>query len=144
MVEGTNLRLGYNKKITTKREGPFDITEVCRPVNYQLRLPPKWKITNIFHASLLTPYEENKTYGENYPSPPPDLIEGEEEWEIERIISHSGTKNRQYQVKWKGYAETIWKSEENLEHSQDAIKDYWKRKTQSWKPKIPTRAKITP
>ena len=33
-LEGTNLRLGYNKKITTKQEGLFDITEVCGPVNY--------------------------------------------------------------------------------------------------------------
>ena len=142
-LEGRNLRLGYNKKITTKREGPFVITEVCRPVNFRLQLPGKWKITNIFHTSLLTPYQENETYGENYLNPPPDVIEGQEEWEIERIFNHSGTTNRRYQVKWKGYADMTWEPEENLEHSQDSIKDYWKRKTQGWKPKIPTRARIT-
>ena len=143
-LEGTNLRLGLNKKITTKREGPFVITEVCGPVNFRLRLPEKWKITNIFHASLLTPYQENETYGENYPNPPPDVIEGQEEWEIERIISHSGSTNHRFQVKWKGYADMTWEPEENLEHSKEAIKDYWKRKTQSRKRKSPTHAIITP
>src|SRR5579863_3525368 len=75
-LEGTNLRLGYNKKITTKREGPFMITKVLGPVNYQLKLPEKWRIHNVFHATLLTPYEETEAYGENYPKPSPDLIDG--------------------------------------------------------------------
>ena len=35
-LEGINLQLGLHKKITTKREGSFVITEVCRPVNFQL------------------------------------------------------------------------------------------------------------
>lgn len=127
-LEGTNLKLGYNKKITTKREGPFTITEVIGPVNYKLRLPPKWTIRNIFHASLLTPYKENEVHGENFIQPPADLIDGEQEWEIERILSHRGRKNRTYLVKWKGYEEASWEPEDNLEHSKEAIEDYWKRK----------------
>jgi transposase InsO family protein len=127
-LEGTNLKLGYNKKITTKREGPFTITEVLGPVNYRLKLPDKWRMRDNFHATLLTPYEENATHGKNFPHPPPDLIEGEQEWEVERIVSHKGKKNRQYQVKWQGYEEMTWEPEENLQHSQDSIADYWKRK----------------
>jgi len=102
-LNGRNLSLSYNKKITTKREGPFEVLEVLSPVNYRLRLPTKWKLYDTFHASLLTPYKENDVHGPNYTRPPPDLINGEEEWEIERIIRHSGTKNRRYQVKWKGF-----------------------------------------
>ena len=60
--------------------------------------------------------------------PPPDLIDGEEQWEIERILSHKGKQNRQYQVKWKGYEEVTWEPEENLEHSKESIDDYWRRK----------------
>jgi hypothetical protein len=120
--------MGNNKKITTKREGPFEITEVLGPVNYRLKLPPKWKITNNFHASLLTPYVTNQVHSENFPRPPPDLIQGEEEWEIERIIGHSGKKKKNYHVKWKGYEETSWEPEENLEHSRESIEDYWKKK----------------
>ena len=32
------------------------------------------------------PYKENKVYGPNYPKPPPDLIKGQEEFEVEAII----------------------------------------------------------
>ena len=57
--------------------------EVLGPVNYHLKLFQKWQITNNFHACLLTPYKENATHRENFPQPPPDLINGQEEWEIE-------------------------------------------------------------
>ena len=127
-LEGTNLKLGYNKKITTKREGPFKITEVLGPVNYRLQLPEKWRMVNIFHASLLTPYQENEVHGENFSRPSPDIIEGEPEWEIERIIGHSGKKNRKYHIKWRGYDESSWEPEENLRNSRESIQDYWKRK----------------
>ena len=40
-LEATNLQLNYNKKITTKEEGPFQILEVLPPVNYRLKLPEK-------------------------------------------------------------------------------------------------------
>jgi hypothetical protein len=91
-LEGTNLKIGYNKKITTKREGPFPILEVLGPVNYQLKLPEKWRMKNMFHASLLTPYNENEIHGPNYPRPPLEIIDGEEEWEIERIVGHKKNK----------------------------------------------------
>ena len=63
--------------------------------------------------------------------PPPDLIDGEEEWEIEHIIRHSGEKNHRYQVKWKGFQEYTWEPEENLEHAPEVLVDYWKRKKHS-------------
>jgi hypothetical protein len=52
---------------------------------YRFQLPLRWKIHPVFHANLLTPYKVTKLHGENFPWPPPDLIDGEEEWEVERI-----------------------------------------------------------
>jgi hypothetical protein len=57
-------------------------------VTYELKLPPKWKIHNKFHASLLTPVVKNNIYGKHYPQPPPILVSGEEEYEIEAILKH--------------------------------------------------------
>ena len=77
--------------------------------------------------------KENDVHGPNFPHPPPDLIEGQEEWEIERIIrhkkqrGHQGTWQTEYQVKWKGYEDMTWEPEENLENAQDIIADYWTR-----------------
>jgi len=55
-------------------------------VVYQLRLPSTWKIHDVFHASLLTPYKETDQHRPNFIEPPPDIVEGEEEWEIEKIL----------------------------------------------------------
>jgi hypothetical protein len=36
--------------------------------------------------------------------PPPDIIQGEEEYEVEAVLDHRGGKQRcQYLVKWHGY-----------------------------------------
>jgi len=71
-----------------KRKGPFEIMEVTGPVNYRLKLPEQWKIHNVFHASLLTPYIETEIHGKNFTEPPPDLIDGQEEYEVDDIIAH--------------------------------------------------------
>ena len=49
--------------------------------NFSTLKPP-----NVFHASLLTPYRETDQHGPNFLEPLPDIIEGEPEWEVERIL----------------------------------------------------------
>src|SRR5258707_12678710 len=88
-LEGTHLRLPYQAtKLALKCYGPFQITREISPVAYQLRLPIAWNIHNVFHVSLLSPYRETDAHRPNYSRPPPDLIEGEEEYEVEKIINH--------------------------------------------------------
>jgi hypothetical protein len=76
-------------------------------VVFQLELPSHWRIHNVFHASLLSPYTETDIHGPNYPKPPPDIIEGESEFKVEQIIGSRCTGKRktlQYKVRWKGYS----------------------------------------
>ena len=83
-LEARNLKhLVTNLKFAPKREGPFTITKVLSPITYQLCLPKTWKIHPIFHATLLSPYHENNVHGPNFPTPPPDLIAGEEQYKID-------------------------------------------------------------
>ena len=111
-LEGRNLKLHYpSKKLAPKREGLFEIVQVISPVAYKLWLLPTWKIHDVFHASLLSSYRETPEHGLNFSNPPPDLIRGEEEYKIDKILSHHGTRGqRQYLVSWKGYsaAENMW------------------------------------
>jgi len=61
----------------------------------------------VFHASLLTPYKETDEHGTNFLEPPPDVIEGEEEWEIEQILRKrrfGQGRKLQYLIRWKGYS----------------------------------------
>jgi hypothetical protein len=72
----------------------------------RLSLPRKWKIHNTFHVSLVEQYN-------NGTRPPLDLlqiidesddIEGNEEWQIEGILSSRNVKGKVlYRVRWKGY-----------------------------------------
>ena len=88
-LESKHLKLCYeSKKIAPKREGPFRITEVLSPLNYRLDLPNSWRIHPMFHIALLSPYKTNGVYGEAFPQPPPDIIEGQPEYEVEAVLSH--------------------------------------------------------
>ena len=117
-LEGRNLQLCYPmKKLAPRREGPFEISQVISSLAYRLCLPPTWKIHDIFHTSLLSTYQETAEHGPNIIHPPPEDIEGEEEYEIAKILSHRGSPGQQtYLVSWKGYssAENTWEPERNL------------------------------
>jgi len=60
-------------------------------------------------VDLLTSYKETEFHGCNFKRPLPDLIDGEEEYKVERIVdSRCFGRGRQvqYLVKWKGYPES--------------------------------------
>ena len=128
-LESRNLRIPYpSRKLAPKREGPFEIEEVRSRLVYKLKLPSQWRIHPVFHASLLTPYHETEEYGENFIKPPPDLINGEEQYEVESILAHRriGRHKIKYLVKWKGYApsDNTWEPEENLSNSEEILEEY--------------------
>ena len=80
-------------------EGPFTIVDVLSLITYRLRLPWTWNIHPVFHASLLSPYHKNTVHSPNFLKPPPDLITGEEEYEIDWILCHRGTsRNRSFLI----------------------------------------------
>jgi hypothetical protein len=95
-LDSRNLKTIYYRKMKLKREGPFEITEVPGPVTYRLKLPASWRIHNVFHATLLKNYKENEIYGENFTEPPPELIDGEEVYDVETILNHR-KRGRGYQ-----------------------------------------------
>ena len=131
-----------NPKFAPKREGPFKITKVLSSTSYQLQIPGSWKIHPVFHASLLTPYKENDIHGPNFPEPPPDLINEEEEYKIEWILKHRGPpKNCFYLIRWKGYTaeEDTWIQESDLEHAAEILDAYKARIKDPPKRKPPTR-----
>jgi hypothetical protein len=85
-LEGKNLKLPYQStKLAPKRYGPFKIIKEVSPMAYQLSLPMMWGIHDVFHASLLLPYHEITQHGLNFSWLPPDLITGEEEYEVKVI-----------------------------------------------------------
>ena len=127
-LEGKDLCLHYPmKKLAPRREGPFEISQVISLLTYHLHLLPTWRIHDVFHTSLLSTYQETTEHGLNFINPPPEEIDGEEEYEIAEILSHRGSPGRRlYLVSWKGYslAENTWEPERNLQHAQTVLSIY--------------------
>jgi Chromo (CHRromatin Organisation MOdifier) domain len=132
-LEGKHLQTTHpSTKMHPKCFGPFRVTEILGKTTYRLELPSHWKIHNAFHASLLLPYKETEEYGHNFTDPLPELIEGQEEWEVEQILDmRLYRQKKQYLVKWQGYSEAhnSWEPEDNI-HTPDLLLAFQKRKEQ--------------
>lgn len=90
------------KKLAPKRHGPFRIQKVLSRLVYKLALLSNTKIHPVVHASLLTPYHETAQHGKNFLEPPPDIVDGQEEYEVEAILAHRPWYgNTRYLVRWK-------------------------------------------
>ena len=132
-LEGTNLHTTHpTKKLQQKRFGPFKVVQAIGMVSFKLELPPQWKVHPVFHAKLLHPYKETEEHGANFQEPPPDLVDGEPEWEIESILDSRWRKKReQFLIRWKGYssAHDSWEPQENV-HAPQLLEEYKKRTKQ--------------
>ena len=110
--------------------------EQLSPAVYRIKIPHHWKVHDVFHANLITPYKETTMHGPNYSRPPPDLVDGEEEFEVEGILNMKqmgrGRKTH-YLVKWKGYptSDNSWEPERNL-NAKEIIAEF----KQGLKPKM--------
>ena len=105
--------------------------QVLSPIMYRLELPPQWKIHPMFHAGLLTAYRETPLHGENFPQPPLDLVNGEEEWEVKKIVDATRKGQGQklhYLIKWKGFPESdnSWESHNNVS-APDTIHNFYQQ-----------------
>jgi hypothetical protein len=121
--------------------GPFKVKRIVSPVAYELDLPLNMHIHPVFHVSKLKPLKSSsesdysgRTSAESS-RPPPELVneDGDEEWEVERIVKErivkrgrNGAQRVEYLVKWLGYPEweMTWEPIKNLAHAQDAIRSF--------------------
>lgn len=119
-----------SRKLAERRSGPFKIVERIGTHAYKLELPSQWKTVHpVFHVSKLEEYHEDPKHP-NHPSPPPDIIEGEPEWEVEEIRDTKFAHNKLYfLVKWKGWpdSEVSWEPEENLENSPEIVSSFYQQ-----------------
>ena len=91
---------------------------------------PSWKIHPVFHVSLLKRYHRCAEFERAEKPPPPVMVEGEEEYEVEAILRHKGKGARRlYLVLWKGYpvTEASWEPESHLQNAPLILEDYLRR-----------------
>src|SRR6266702_760768 len=83
------------------------------------------------HANLLTPYKETALHGPHFTRPPPDLINGEEEYEADEVqkVRRQGQGCKlHYLVKWKGFptSDSTREPVEHLKHAPELITDFYR------------------
>jgi len=74
------------KKLDYKKNGQFKILKKIGTSAYKLDFSDTMRIHNSIHISLLEPYENNKLPSQIQEPPPPIIIEGEPEYELEEIV----------------------------------------------------------
>ena len=143
-IEGTNLKTLYpSAKLSPKRYGPFKVLKRLSNAVYQIDTPRHWKVHNVFHANLITPYKETELHGPNFARPSPELVEGEEEYEVEKILDmkpRGRGRKMHFLIKWKGYptSDNSWEPEENL-HAEELVQQFKEKQRRTNK----TKAKRT-
>jgi hypothetical protein len=136
-----NVKMKGTPKLLPRWVGPFKVLQKINPVAYKLDLPASLRIHPVFHASLLKAYEPGRVE----PPPPPEVVDGELEWQVEAILAHKDVQvkrkknrsrtpvfKRQYLVKWLGEDEShnTWEPEEHCKNCPELIAEYWARHAQ--------------
>jgi len=106
-LDASDIRTMYpSQKLSHRRLGPFVVERWIGPMAYCLKLPHSMKqLHPVFNVVKLTPAPDDPIPGQKLTDhPPPIIINGEPEWEVEEIIDSRWYRRRfQYLVKWKGY-----------------------------------------
>jgi len=135
MLNAKNIRTKRrSKKLSPKLYGPFKVLEKKGSRAYKLEISLPWKIHPVSHVSLLEPYRASNRLNREQPPRDPEDIEGDLEWEVERIVKreiisytrkvrgrNKPMKELWYFVKWKGCAEdeNTWELREVMRNAQE-------------------------
>jgi len=74
------------KNLSPILSGPFKVLERKASRAYKLEISPQWKIHPVCHVSLLEPYQASNRPNCEQPPRDPEIVEGDLEWEVERIV----------------------------------------------------------
>jgi len=105
--------------------GPYKVKKVISANVIELELPSIHLVVNV---SRVCKYR-NQVEGQRKETPQPVVIEGEEEWEIKKILNKKMVRGKEkFLVRWKGFtaeADT-WEGRENLGNAKEALRDFEK------------------
>jgi len=116
------------EKLMERFVGPYRVKEIISLNAVKLELPSTVKIHPVVNISRVRRYV-GQVEGQRKEQPAPVIIEGKEEWEVERILNKRKVRGKdKYLVCWKGFmAESdTWEGRENLENAKEVIEEFEK------------------
>jgi hypothetical protein len=116
-----------SKKLAHKRLGPYEILDKIGKTSYKLKLPKTMRVHPVFHVSLLYGHPMDEFRRRPNPPPPVVTLEGEEEYEVEKILnSRKVGRQLQYLIHWKGYGpeEDTWQPKADVANTPELVRRF--------------------
>jgi hypothetical protein len=118
-----------SRKLAHRRLGPYRVERRVGTHAYRLCLPPSLgRLHPVFPTIKLSPAPADPFPGRHAPPPPPpELVDGYEEYEVEKILDSRMYRGKlQFLVKWDGYGpeENSWVNEGDI-HADDRLADFY-------------------
>ena len=119
-----------SKKLSNRWLGPWKVVRKVGSMAYRVELPRRYgRIHPVFPVVKLMAAPKDQIEGRaRIAVPPPELIEGEEEYEVESILdSHILRRELQFLVSWKGYGyeDVSWERADDV-HAPDCITEFYR------------------
>jgi len=117
-----------SEKLTERFVGPYKVKGIVSSNAIELELPKSIRIHPVVNMSRVQLYKP-QVEGQKKTPPKLVIIEGEKEFEVEKIINKRTVRGKEkFLVRWKGYTaeEDTWESRENLENAKELVEEYEK------------------
>jgi len=115
-----------SKKLTEHFLGPYKVKGVVSSNAIELELPKSIKIHPVVNISRVQLYKP-QVEGQKKIPPKPVIIEGEEEFKIEKILNKRTVREKEkFLVRWKEYTveKNTWENRENLENAKELVEEF--------------------
>ncbi len=114
-----------SRKLSEQNAGPFEILEK-RGNAFVLQLPDSIKVHPVFNAEKLRKAAMDPLEGQENEEPPPIEVDGEHEWEVEKILGVRIVRGRlRYRAQWVGFDEDLEEyGAGNFKHAPMLLKEF--------------------
>jgi len=115
-----------SEKLTERFVGLYKVKEIVSSNAIDLELPKSIKIHPVVNVSRVRLYKPQVERQKKIP-PKPVIIEGEEEFEVEKILNKRMIRGKEkFLVRWKGYTaeKDTWENRKNLENAKELVEEF--------------------
>ena len=115
-----------SKKLTEYFVDPYKVKEIISSNAIELELPKSIRIHPVVNISRVRLYKP-QVEGQKKIPPKLVIIEGEEEFEVEKILNKRTIRGKEkFLVQWKRYMaeEDIWENRKNLKNAKELVEEF--------------------